>query len=162
MLFQEGYMNVARLFLILLLAPTLIACGSGPSKNINGNWDASLVNSNSSAAYTFNTVLAQGTGGTVSVTNFSFSSPAPCFPDGMGQTATFSATGSSNGYQTGPFQMTITTLFPQATNNVLQLNGTRNSDGSISGQWTVTGLTGCPASGTFTMTPPIPVDPPIH
>jgi hypothetical protein len=46
--------------------------------------------------------------------------------------ATFSVTGASNGYQTGPFQMTITTLFPpQPSNNLLQLTGNRSGRGSM-------------------------------
>lgn len=58
--------------------------------------------------------------------------------------------------------MTVSTMFPENSNNMLTLNGNRNSEGSISGNWTVTGLTRCPGNGTFTMKMPIPVDPPAH
>ena len=155
-------MKIARLTFLLLLAAILIACGSsGTTKTINGTWQANLVSPSGSAAYLFLSGLSQGTGSTVTVSNFDFNSPAPCFSMPLGQSATFSVSGASNGYETGPFQMTINTLFPQQVNNVLQLNGTRNSNGSISGSWTVTGLTGCPASGTFTMNLRIPVDQPV-
>jgi hypothetical protein len=56
--------------------------------------------------------------------------------------------------------MTITTVFPAGMNNVLTLQGTRNGDGSISGTWTLTGLTGCTGeNGTFQMLQPH-ADPP--
>jgi hypothetical protein len=121
-----------------------------------------LLNSSGSAAYVFSSDLSQGTGSAVAISSFNFNSPAPCFAWSLGQTATFSVTGASDGYQTGPFQMTITTLFPQQSNNVLQLTGNRSGSGGIAGNWSITGLTGCPASGTFTMSPPVPVDPPIR
>jgi hypothetical protein len=38
--------------------------------------------------------------------------------------------------------MTISTVFP-ALNAVLTLQGARNTDGSISGTWTLTGQSGC-------------------
>jgi len=139
----------------------LISCGSNP-KTINGTWQAALANTDGSVAYTFLTSLTQGTGSAVSVSNFGFNSPASCFTSSLGETAVFSVSGNSNGYQTGSFQMTITTAFPEGVNNVLTLNGTRNSDGGISGNWTVTGLTRCPGNGTFTMHVLIPVDPPAH
>jgi len=142
-------------------ALVLISCGSSP-KTINGTWQASVLNPNGSLAYTFLSGLAQGTGSAVNVSNFDFNSPAPCFATPLGQTASFSVTGNSRGYQTGPFQMTVTTIFPAATNNVLTLSGNRNSDGGITGTWTISGLTGCPGNGTFTMNVQIPVDPPIH
>ena len=41
--------------------------------------------------------------------------------------------------------------------NVLTLNGTRNSDGRISGTWTLTGLSECSGGGIYTMTAPLPL-----
>lgn len=92
----------------------------------------------------------QGMGSTITVSNFNFLSAAPCFST-TAETAMLSASS---------FQMTITTLFPGAQNNVLTLNGTRESNGNFSGTWTATGQTGCSGNGTFTMQPQIPVDPP--
>jgi hypothetical protein len=59
--------------------------------------------------------------------------------------------GNFNGNVTGTFEMTITTMFP-GTNNVLTLQGTVTGN-TISGNWTLTGGTGCTGNGTFTIQP---------
>lgn len=146
-----------RIFLPVVIVAALIfgviiqmSCGSSTSHNINGQWFSSLVNENQTPENQFRATFAQGTGSTLTVSNFNFLNAAPCFTT-MAETATLS--GSS-------FQMTITTLFPAAENNVLTLQGTRTSNGNFSGTWTATGQTGCTGSGTFTMQPQVPVDPP--
>jgi len=146
-------MNVSGFLSLLLLAAIGTACGSNPiPKVIDGTWNASLLNSDSSVAYTFQTTLNQDTGSAVKVIRFTFTSDAPCFTAPMGQTATFSATGHSRDFQTGPFSMNIATAMGTMVENVLTLNGTRNADGGISGTWTLTGLSGCSGSGNYTMT----------
>jgi hypothetical protein len=142
---------VKRIFLpvVILAAMILMSCGSSNSHNIDGEWFSSLVNQNQTAANQFRATFSQGTGSTVTVSNFNFLSAAPCFST-IAETATLSASS---------FQMTITTVFP-AQNNVLTLHGTRESNGTFSGTWTVTGQAGCTGNGTFTMQPQIPVDPP--
>lgn len=142
-----------RIFLpvVILAAMILPSCGSSTSRTINGQWFSSLVNQNETPANQFRATFAQGTGSTVTVTNFNFLSAAPCF-SAIAETATLSA---------NSFQMTITTSFPEVQNNVLTLQGTRSSNGNFSGTWTATGQTGCTGSGTFTMQPQIPVDPPV-
>lgn len=139
-------------FLILILS----SCGSStPSKSINGIYFAQLKNPDGTQAFMFNTTLAQGSGSAVNISSFNFMSPSPCFPSTTSQTATFMVTGSSNGFATGPFDMTVSTAFP--ANNVLTLTGMRGSDGNFSGAWTGTGFAGCTGSGSFTMAPPPPV-----
>jgi hypothetical protein len=146
-------MNVTRFLSLLLLASILTACGSSTvPKVIDGTWNASLQNSDSSVAYTFLTTLNQDTGSAVKVIGFTFTSNAPCFTAPFGQTATFTATGHSREFQTGPFGMNISTALGTMVENVLTLTGTRNADGSISGTWTLTGLAGCSGSGNYTMT----------
>jgi hypothetical protein len=138
----------------LLLIATLVACGgSSPTSNIDGGWFAQLNNPDASSAFQFSATLTQGSGTAVSVANFAFANSTLCFSSQTGETVTFSATGSSNGIVTGTFEMTISTVFP-ALNNVVNLQGTRNSDGSITGVWTLTGQSGCTGSGTFTMNLP--------
>ena len=146
-------MNVARLFSLLLWSSFLTACGSSSkSRVIDGAWNASLLNSDSSVAYTFQTTLNQDTGTAVKVIRFDFTSNARCFTAPIGQSATFSATGHSRGFQTGPFGMTITSAQGTMVEDVLTLRGTRNADGNISGTWTLTGLGGCSGNGNYTMT----------
>lgn len=153
-------MNKFGVISLTLLALIFSGCAQN-AKTINGTWQARLLNPDGSLGYVFTAGLTQSSGSTVNVSSFSFNSSAPCFSGPLGPDATFSATGSSNGYQTGPFQMTIdNNNIPIATNASLTLNGNRTSDGSISGSWAVTG-SGCPGSGSFTMSVQIPVDPPV-
>ena len=136
---------------------TLASCGSS-SRNIDGPWSGNAAKSDGSLAFTFSTSLAQGSGNNVTVSNFSVGNSLPCFASGASEIATFSSTGSANGVQTGSFTMTVSTMFPSALNNVLTLQGSRNSDGSISGTWNLTGQTGCGGNGNFKMSLPA-VDP---
>ena len=145
------FLPVVMFAALIFAAIILTSCGSSTYHMINGQWLSSLVNQNETPKNEFRATFAQGTGSTITVSGFNFLSPAPCFTT-MAETATLSA---------NSFQMTITTLFPAAENNVLSLNGTRESNGNFSGTWTATGQTGCAGNGTFTMQPQIPVDPPV-
>ena len=149
-------MKAIRVSLVLATI-ALASCGSSSSKGIDGVWEGTALNSDQSMNVTFMATLAQASGSTVDVPNFTFNSSAPCFTSSFSETASFSATGHSGGFQTGPFTLSITTMFPQQVNNVLTLTGTRNGDGTISGNWTITGVTGCAGNGTFTLSgiPPI-------
>jgi hypothetical protein len=103
-------MKCARLISLALLAFFLVSCGSSsPAKKIDGVWNASLQNPDGSVVYTFTATLTQSTGSTVNVNSFGFTSPAPCFAAPLGQSATFTASGRSGGYETGPFGMSIGT-----------------------------------------------------
>jgi len=145
-------MKLARLTFLFLLASILMSCGSSSTpKPIDGAWRATLLNPDSTTAYTFTTVFSQSTAPTVDVISFLFVTPVTCFPSPTGQSATFSVTGHGGGFETGPFTMNVSTAFGTLVENVLTLNGTRNSDGTISGTWTLTGLTGCSGSGSYSM-----------
>jgi len=151
-------MTCARVTSLLLLSCLLAACGSSrPAKKIDGVWNANLQNPDGSVAYTFMATLTQSTGSNVEVSGFVFTATAPCFTDPMGQTAMFSATGHSGGFETGSFGMSIATARGTMVENTLTLDGTRGSDGKISGTWTLTGLAGCSGGGSYTMTalPPL-------
>jgi hypothetical protein len=151
-------MKCARLISLALLAFFLVSCGSNsPAKKIDGVWNASLQSPDGSVAYTFTATLTQSTGSTVTVSNFGFTSPAPCFTAPLGQNATFTASGHSGGFETGPFGMSIGTGLMTPVENVLTLNGARTSDGKISGTWTLIGLSGCSGGGIYTMTAPTPL-----
>jgi hypothetical protein len=147
-----------QIAIIVLLAMALIMSGCGSSNggngsgNINGTWMATLNDANGSPVYTFSTTFTQGSGSSLSVTNFNFTSTGPCFAsDQTSETGSFALMGNFNGNVTGTFEMTITTMFP-GTNNVLTLQGTVTGN-TISGNWTLTGGTGCTGNGTFTIQP---------
>jgi hypothetical protein len=142
---------------LLALGLTMSGCGSGNgapgSGNINGTWTATLTDTGGSPAYTFSTSFTQGSGSTLNITNFTFTSTGPCFASYQtSETGSFGLMGNFNGNVTGTFDMTITTMFPGATNNVLTLQGTVTG-GTISGNWTLTGGSGCSGSGKFTIQP---------
>jgi hypothetical protein len=127
----------------------MISCGS--SQNVNGGWNGQLLNSDGSTAFTFFADLKQS-GGTVNVSNFgpgATGTIASCFgTSGLNETARLRG---------GHFAMTVSTLFPAATNNSLTLQGVQNSKGNIAGTWTSSGQPSCAATGNFSMTgvPPV-------
>jgi hypothetical protein len=67
----------------------------------------------------------------VIVSNFGFTSPAPCFTAPLGQKVTFTASGHSGGFETGPFGMNIATGLMTPVENVLTLTGSRNSSARV-------------------------------
>jgi len=143
---------------LVLLTLVLSACGGGSStsapKSINGFWTADLQNPDGLHALVFNADLAQGSGAALTISNFAIMSPSPCFVSTTSQSGTFTATGNSGGFQPGPFTMTVSTILDTEVENVATLTGTRDSNGRISGNWTLTGFAGCNSGGTFLMTLP--------
>jgi hypothetical protein len=127
---------------------TLVGCGSSNSKqgNINGTWTAVLSDTN----FNFATALVVNSDGTLSVSQFSFSSNGqPCFVSGETESGSFALTGNFNGTVTGQFGLKVVSGSPSG--NTLMLTGTANGN-TIAGTWSLTGSTGCTGSGTFTMT----------
>ncbi len=146
-------MCYARLTVPVFLAATLCACASKPI-GINGTWYGTLANSGGSEMLAFTGAFEQGSGSSLNVSGFSITFPSTCFSSSTTETATFSASGSSNGYQTGALQMTISTMFPESVNNVVILNGNRDGTGNFSGTWSMTGVSGCSGNGTFAISTP--------
>ena len=139
---------------MLALGLTLAGCGySSHSGNVNGNWTATLISPpGATPVFAFSTMVTQASGGTLTFTNFTFTTPGTCFATGpFSETGSVSLSGNYNGNVTGSFGTTISTMFPVATNNTLALMGTVNGN-TITGTWTLTGDTGCSGNGTFTAT----------
>jgi len=141
---------------MLALGMTLAGCGYGSHNgngNVNGNWTATLISPpGGTPVFAFSTMVTQGSGGTLTFTNFTFTTAGTCFATGpFSETGSVSLSGNYNGNVTGSFATTISTMFPVATNNTLALMGTVNGN-TIAGTWTLTGDTGCSGSGTFTAT----------
>lgn len=144
-------MKHSALALLLTFLFTLAACGGGNSSsgNINGNWTATLTDAQGNAQFGFTTNFTAGSGNTLNIVSFQFTTAGSCFSTPTTETGSFVLAGDFNGNVTGQFQMTIATVFP-ANNNVLTLNGGVNGN-SITGTWTLTGGTGCTGNGAFTM-----------
>jgi hypothetical protein len=127
-------------------------CGSGSPQTLNGSWAAALSGTQS---FSFSATLEQGSGTDVTVTNLALTSAMPCFNSSFApESAAYTSSGVVNGNITGPFNLTITTLFPAQNQNVLVLQGNVNGQ-TITGTWNLTGgvSSGCaPGSGNFTMT----------
>ena len=135
----------------MLLSMMLAGCGSNSkSGTINGNWTASLTDSsNGTQVFAFTTSVIQNSDGTLSISNFTFSTNSSCFVSGDTESGTFALSGNFNGSVSGSFGMKVTSGTPSG--NVLNLSGTVNGN-TITGTWTLTGGTGCSGSGNFTMT----------
>ena len=137
---------------LLALAVTLTGCGKGAS-NINGTWTANLITPpGGTPVLAFQTNIAGGSGGAFQISSFTFTTAGPCFTGNQTtETGSVSLSGDYNGHVAGTFALTISTMFPVATNNVLTLKGTV-ADKTITGTWTLTGSTGCSGNGLFTAT----------
>ena len=97
--------------MILLIALGLIlsGCGGGPNSrgSINGNWVATLTNTDGTPAFAFSTTFSQIAANGLSVTNFTFTTSSPCFVLGETQTGSFALSGDFNGNVSGLFGLTI-------------------------------------------------------
>ena len=138
---------------VLVLAVCLIAAGCGSSSsnpaNINGTWNASLTDSGNNTVFNFGTSLVVNGDGSLSVTNFSFSTNSPCFVSGETESGSFVVSGNFNGKVNGTFNFAVQSGSPAG--NTLKLSGMASGN-TISGTWQLTGGTGCTGSGNFTMT----------
>jgi len=151
--------------ILLLLALVLNGCGSGTTTAqtaAGGLWKAELLGGSGTASgFSFNAQFTVNGDGSLSISSFQFltANPAQCFPI-SGGTVTGSMTlteNTTNFTVTGTFKFTV-----QSGNNTLTLNGTVTgtesgntlSGGSITGNWTLAGGSGCSDTngGSFTMT----------
>src|SRR5690348_9997844 len=135
---------------LLLLGMALIGCGTSSKNggNINGNWSATLMDTNSTQAFAFNTSIAESTNGSLSISNFHFSTNSACFVSGESESGSFSLTGDFNGNVAGKFGMNVQSGSPGG--NALTLSGAVSGN-TITGTWSITGSSGCTGNGTFTM-----------
>ena len=128
----------------------LVACGtSDHSGNINGNWTATLTDASGAQMFTFATSITQSGNGSLSITNFQFSTNSPCFVSGETESGSFALSGNFNGKVSGTFGMNVQSGNPAG--NTLTLAGTVSGN-TITGTWTLAGGSGCTGSGKFTMT----------
>jgi hypothetical protein len=142
-----------KLVVALLLGLGLVLVGCGTDKNsgnINGNWTATLTDGSGGQEFAFTTALvATGSGGTLTVNGFHFSTNSPCFVSGETESGTFALSGNFSGSVSGQFGMSVLSGSPGG--NTLTLTGSV-SNNTISGTWVLAGSSGCSGSGKFTMT----------
>jgi hypothetical protein len=137
--------------LLLIASLTALGCGANGSNpaNINGTWNATLTNSSNTTVFSFGTSLVVNGDGSLSVTNFNFTSNSACFMSGQTESGSFTLSGNFNGQVTGKFGLEVQSGTPAG--NTLTLSGTVSGN-TISGTWQLTGETGCSGTGSFTMT----------
>ena len=147
----KGTLFMKKLAVAWLVAMvlTLVGCGSNGSKgNINGTWSALL---SPDTSLSFGTSLVVNNDGTLSASQFSFSTNGPCFVSGETESGSFGFSGDFNGNVTGQFDYKVVSGSPSG--NTLTLTGTVKGN-TIAGNWSLSGgnPTACQGSGTFTMT----------
>src|SRR5258708_13967375 len=108
------YMKIGMVAM-LALGLMLAGCGyNSHSGNVNGNWTATLISPpGATPVFAFSTMVTQGSGGTLTFTNFTFTTAGTCFATGpFSETGSGSLSGNYNGTLTGPFATPISPLFP--------------------------------------------------
>jgi len=141
-------------FAVLLLAClSLIGCGSSNSNphmnNVNGNWDATLMSGDNVSMFQFGTSLTADRNGVLTISNFDLTTNSACFADGETVSGSVTLGADIQASPNGQFGMLIQSNPPSG--NKLVLSGTDKVN-TISGNWTLTGSSGCTGAGTFTMT----------
>jgi hypothetical protein len=140
----------AAVFVVFICA-ALIGCGSNSSNasNVNGTWNATLASGGNTTVFSFGSSLHVNGDGSLTVSNFQFTTNSPCFVSGETESGSFTLSGNFNGAVNGKFGMSV--LSGNPSGNTLALSGTANGN-TITGTWTLTGSGGCTGNGTFTMT----------
>jgi hypothetical protein len=145
----QNSMKPYAVALLLMLGLTLVGCGSSSnSGNINGTWNATLLDTNNTTVFSFGTSLTTNGNGSLNVVNFKFNSNSNCFVSGETESGSFTLGGNFNGQVNGSFGFMVQSGSPSG--NTLKLTGTAAGN-TISGSWTLTGSTGCTGNGNFVM-----------
>ena len=146
-------MNQIGIATLVLFGLTLIGCGfstgNSTPNNFNGDWNAALVSGDNTNMFHFRTSLSTDRNGILTFSNFSFTTESGCFADGETETGSVTLGGDLVASPSGQFAMVIQSSSPSG--NKLALTGKENGN-TISGNWALTGNTGCTGSGSFTMT----------
>lgn len=144
-------MKQFAVLILLVIGLALVGCGSNSNPaSINGTWNATLMGNNNTTAFAFGTSLSTtGSNGSLTITNFSFTTNSSCFVSGETESGSFTLSGNFSGQVNGKFGMVIQSGNPSG--NTLTLAGTAKGN-TITGTWTLAGTAGCNGSGTFTMT----------
>jgi hypothetical protein len=148
----KQFMKQFAATMLLVAGLCLVGCSANNSlnpANINGTWNATLTDTNNTTTvFTFGTSLMVNSDGSLSVSNFTFTTSSPCFLSGETESGSFTLSGNFNGNVTGKFQFVV--LSGNPSGNTLALSGTANGN-TISGTWTLNGSS-CTGNGNFMMT----------
>lgn len=145
---------------VLGFSLALFGCGNGNNSqpvNLSGNWTANLQQTSGTTAFSFTTTLTEVGGSILNGSNLSFSPASSCFSSQITESGNVQFSSSGYGYYTGGGQtamsLSIKGLSSSGATDALTMQGTVNPDNSVSGTWSLNGLTAsCSGSGGFTMT----------
>ena len=144
----------------LVLILVLLGCGNNnqvkPVK-LSGNWTATLQKTGGATAFSFTTSLTEVGGTVLNVSNLTFNPATSCFQSQTTASGVVQFSGGGYGYYTGggttAMSLTVKGLSSGGGTDTLTMQGTVNPDRSISGTWTLNGVSvSCSGSGGFTMT----------
>jgi len=152
--------NRLPLVLALGLLLALLGCGNGNQVrpvNLGGNWAAVMQKANGSTVFSFSSSINEVGNTVLNVSNLSFNPATSCFQSQVGASGLAQFSSSGYGYYTGggvtAMSLTVKGLAAGGGTATLTLQGTANPDNSVSGTWTLNGVsTSCSGSGAFTMT----------
>ncbi|HEV2116052.1 MAG TPA: hypothetical protein VGR48_08520 [Terriglobales bacterium] len=152
--------NIVRFAPGIGLSLVLLGCGNGNQArpvNLSGNWTATLQKPNGATAFSFAVSLTEVGGSLLNVTNLTFNPATSCFQSQVTASGQVQFATSGYGYYTGggttAMALTIKGLSAASATDTLILQGTANASNSVSGTWTLNGVSvNCSGSGGFTMT----------
>jgi hypothetical protein len=155
-------MRIAFATCVLGLSLVLAGCGNGYNSspaNLSGNWTANLQQTSGTSAFSFSTTLTEVGGSILNGSNLTFNPASSCFSSQTTESGAVQFSGGGGyGYYTGgggttAMSLTIKGLSAAGATDTLNLQGTVNPDNSVSGTWTLNGVSAtCSGSGGFTMT----------
>ncbi len=151
--------NLLRLALAFGLLLALLGCGNGNQvrpANLSGNWTATLQKANGSTAFSFSSSINEVGNRVLNVSNVSFNPSTSCFQSQISASGLAQFSSSGYGYYTGggvtAMSLTVKGLAAGGGTDTLTLQGTANPDNTVSGTWTLNGVSAaCSGSGGFTM-----------
>lgn len=152
--------NWLPLVLALGLFLALLGCGNNNQvkpANLSGNWTATLQKANGSTVFSFASSITEVGNTVLNVSSVSFNPATSCFQSQVGASGIAQFSSSGYGYYTGggttAMALTVKGLAAGGGTDTLTLQGTANPDNTVSGTWTLNGVSAtCSGSGGFTMT----------
>ncbi|HYL97305.1 MAG TPA: hypothetical protein VET69_15975 [Terriglobales bacterium] len=152
--------NRLPLVLALGLLLALLGCGNGNQVrpvNLSGNWTADMQKANGSTVFSFSSSINEVGNTVLNVSNLSFNPATSCFQSQVSASGIAQFSSSGYGYYTGggttAMALTVKGLAAGGGTDTLTLQGTANPDNTVSGTWTLNGVSAaCSGSGGFTMT----------
>lgn len=154
-------MRIALATCALGLSLALVACGNGYNNkpaNLSGNWNITLLQTNGTSAFAFSTSLTEVGGSILNGSNVTFNPATSCFASQISESGAVQFSGGGGyGYYSGggttAMSLTVKGLSSSGVTDTLNMQGTVNPDNSVSGTWTLSGVSAsCSGSGSFTMT----------